>query len=253
MRPSLNKGFLTLPGAIVFAAALIAIALIWINRPAGNSASSNSNTPATAGTNSSIPDVTSKDHILGNPNAPVKLIEYSDLSCPYCKMFNPTMTEIMNAYGPTGKVAWIYRSFPLFKPIDGQIPHPNSLQQAEALECVAQLGGNKAFFAFEKKWFMDFPETAAGRPAADDRKIIDSTARDAGVDAVSFNECMAAGRYRTAIDTMYEDGLKAGINGTPLTILVTPSGNKIPLVGVQTYATLKTTIDTLLSNGTPTQ
>lgn len=243
-----TSGALSLPGAVIIAGALIAVALIWINRPADRGwtpKGQDNAVPQSAA--AGFAEVTAADHILGNPNAPIKLIEYSDLSCPYCKLFNPTLTQIMDIYGPTGKVAWVYRHFPLFKPINGEIPHPNSLMQSEALECVGQLGGNKAFFDFEKKWFDAFPTDGANRNAVLDRQVIDGIARDIGIDPASFDDCMSSSRFKDRIDKAYEDGLRAGISGTPFTVVITPSGNKIPLVGIQTYSTLKATIDTLIT------
>ncbi len=244
MNMTYKKGFLTLPAAVIVAGALIAVALIWINKPKKEAAQ----LTAPAVTNTTIAPVTAADHILGNPNAPVKLVEYSDLSCPFCKLFNPTMERVIAEYGPSGKVAWVYRQFPLFKSVNDIVPHPNSLAQAEALECAAQLGGNSAFFAFEKKWFSIFPEEAAGRPAAEDRRVIDAVAKDVGLDAASFKECLASGRFQPKIEKAYNEGLAAGITGTPYTVLITPSGTKIPFVGIQPYATLRTTIDALLTS-----
>src|SRR3989344_3323501 len=53
------------------------------------------------------------DHILGNPSALVKIIEYSDLECPFCARFHETMKQAMDEYGKDGKIAWVYRHFPL--------------------------------------------------------------------------------------------------------------------------------------------
>lgn len=247
MPKRLESGYLTLPAAIIIAGALIAGAIIWINKPpsSGPSTGRPSGDPQAASTG--IPAVTASDHILGNPNAPIKLVEYSDLSCPYCKLFNPALEQVMEAYGPTGKVAWVYRHFPLFRQVQGVIPHPNSLVQAEALECAAQLGGNAGFFRFEKIWFDAFPEDGAGRSAALDREAIRKTAEEAGLDAVSFNECLSSGRFKAKIEQAYDAGLKAGVTGTPLTIIITPSGNQIPLEGVQTFPMLKKVIDTLIT------
>ncbi len=246
--PRKTSGALSLASAVIIAGTLIAVALIWINRPSDRSQTPNDQgNTASQSAVAGFAEVTVADHILGNPNAPIKLIEYSDLSCPYCKLFNPTLTQIMDMYGPTGKVAWVYRHFPLFKPVNGEIPHPNSLMQSEALECAAQLGGNKAFFDFEKKWFDAFPTDGANRNAVLDRQVIDGIAREIGIDPVSFNDCMSTGRFKGKIDKAYEDGLRAGISGTPFTVVITPSGNKIPLIGIQTYSTLKATIDTLIT------
>lgn len=247
-----SSGSLSLPGAIIIAGALIAVALIWINKPANTNGLFNDRDNLTGGDSNAaartgIAPVTAADHILGNPNAPIKLIEYSDPSCPYCKLFNPTLEQIMDVYGPTGKVAWIYRHLPLFKPVNGEIPHPNSLMQSEAFECAGQLGGNTAFFAFEKKWFNVFPEDGAGRNATADKEQLMSIARNVGLDTPSFNECLSSGRFKDKIERAYDEGLVAGITGTPFTVMVTPSGNQIPLVGSQTYGVLKTTIDMLIT------
>ncbi len=85
--------------------------------------------------------VTSADHIQGDINAPVKVVEYSDLECPFCKRFHTTMQQVMKEYGKD-KVAWVFRQFPL-----SQL-HSKSPKEAEATECVAELGGNDAFWKF---------------------------------------------------------------------------------------------------------
>jgi protein-disulfide isomerase len=248
-----TRGSLSTSSAIIIAGALIAVALIWTHKPARSGAplvGTLSPTDQTLPENAGIAAVTASDHILGNPNAPIKLVEYSDLSCPYCREMNSSLVQLMAQYGPSGKVAWVYRSLPLLmKPIDNQgtIPHPNSGMQAQALECVAQLGGNTAFFDFEKQWFSTFPDGGELRNATIDRAAIDSLSKRVGVDPVSFNDCMASNRYTQKINDAYDAGIAAGITGTPTTYVFTPSGSKIPLIGVQPYATLKATIDTLMS------
>lgn len=238
----------TLPGAVIIAAAMIAIAIIWIHKPTSSpaSVSTTATVPQSQGT---IAPLSSSDHVFGNPQAPVKLIEYSDPSCPYCKEFNPTMIQIMSQYGPTGQVAWVYRQFPLYKPdADGNILHPNAGHQAEAFECAAALGGNAVFWKYQNEWFSVFPEDGADRTAAVDNQQIATVAQDVGLDAVSFNECLSSGRFTATIDQDYTAGINAGVTGTPYTVVVTPSGSDIPRPGAETYADLKTIIDTLLSS-----
>jgi len=238
---------MTLPGAIIVAGALVAMALIWISRPAAAPASvRGSGAPSAA---SSMAPITAADHILGNPNASIKLVEYSDPSCPYCKTFNPTMEAIMAGYGPGGRVAWVYRQFPLDRPDEnGDILHPNSGKEAAAFECAGALGGTTVFFAYEKRWFDVFPSDGASRSASDDEAQIAQTAKDVGLDPVSFNECLSSGRFNDKLDKSYADGLNAGITGTPYTVIITPSGTDIPLSGAISYTTLKTAIDTLISS-----
>ncbi|MEX2054393.1 MAG: thioredoxin domain-containing protein [Candidatus Colwellbacteria bacterium] len=91
----------------------------------------------------SLPDVravSADDHIRGDINASVKLIEYSDLECPYCKRFHPEVATIVDRYGLD--VAWVYRHLPL------ESIHPSARPLAEGSECVAELGGEDAFWEY---------------------------------------------------------------------------------------------------------
>ena len=242
-----NKSTISLPAAIMVAGTIIALAIIWINLPASHGSNDSTATGANPTNTTTMAPVTASDHILGNPAAPIKLIEYADPSCPYCQIFNPTMTQIMDQYGPTGKVAWVYRQFPLDKPgTDGQILHPNAGREAVALECAGALGGNTAFFAYEKKWFENFPQDGADRSVAADQAQIDQTAVALGLNKASFDSCLTSGRFDQQLAESYNDGLNAGITGTPYTIIITPSGTHLPIAGAISYTTLKNAIDALL-------
>jgi len=248
---------LNLSGAIIIAGALIAVAIIWTQKPASNA--SNPSADASKAIQNQLPQVTLSpitptDHIFGDPNAPVKIVEYSDPSCPYCQLFNPTMEQIIGEYGPTGQVAWIYRQFPLDKPdASGHILHPNSGRQAEALECAAGVGGNTVFWKYEKAWYDAFPQNGAQETSAVDDAQIAAAAKAAGLDAVSFNDCLTSGRFKTRVDDEYTSGINAGVSGTPYVIIITPSGTKIPLAGAESYSTLKNTIDALLTGNQQAQ
>lgn len=89
--------------------------------------------------------VTAKDHIAGNPQADLLIIEYSDPECPFCKRFHETMTQVMNEYGKQGKVAWVYRHFPL------DSIHSKARHEAEAMECAGEIGGNTKFWEYLNK------------------------------------------------------------------------------------------------------
>ena len=102
-------------------------------------------------TSFTLDPVTPADHILGNPNAEVFIVEYSDLECPFCKQFHKSMLEIMSEYGAEGKVAWVYRHFPL-----DQL-HSKARKEAEATECATELGGNDAFWEYTNKIFEITP------------------------------------------------------------------------------------------------
>lgn len=92
-----------------------------------------------------MPAVTAADHIKGSINAPVKIVEYSDLECPFCKMFHATLQEIISDPEYKDKVAWVYRHFPLTQ------LHSKAPKEAEATECAAEVGGNEGFWKFVDK------------------------------------------------------------------------------------------------------
>jgi protein-disulfide isomerase len=89
--------------------------------------------------------VTEKDHIAGNPQADLMIVEYSDPECPFCKRFHETMMQAMDEYGKQGKVAWVYRHFPL------DSIHSKARHEAEAVECAGELGGNEKFWEYLNK------------------------------------------------------------------------------------------------------
>jgi protein-disulfide isomerase len=84
-----------------------------------------------------LPPVDANDHLYGNPNAQVTIVEYSDFECPYCKAFQSTLKQTVD--GSNGNVNWVYRNWPL---------HQNSLQKLVAAECVAKLKGNDAYWQY---------------------------------------------------------------------------------------------------------
>ena len=181
------------------------------------------------------------DHIRGNPNAPVVIVEYSDFECPFCKGFHETMQRVIDEYGKDGKVAWVYRHFPL------EQLHSKAHGEAVASECAAAQGGNDAFWKFTNRFYEVTPSVTSQSPTGLDQKKLPEIAKFAGLDAVGFNECLSSGRFKEKVDKQFTDGINAGVTGTPYSIIITPSGTKIPLVGAVSYATLKSTIDTLIS------
>lgn len=80
------------------------------------------------------------EHIRGNADAPIKLVEYSDFECPFCTRFHNEAKTLVDQYGD--QVAWVYRHLPLTS------LHPNAVALAEVSECVAEIAGNDAFWEY---------------------------------------------------------------------------------------------------------
>jgi len=226
------KSQFILPITIVVAGLLIAGAVFFVGK-SGTSAPTANNGQEQA-INFRAADAT--DHILGNPNATVKVIEYADLECPYCKVFHTTMHQVMDYYGQSGNVAWVYRPFPL-----GQI-HSKAPKEAEAAECAADQGGSQAFFAYVDKVYAVTPS----------ENNLDLTqlpvfAKDIGLNVDTFNSCLSSGKFAQKVQDSYNEAIKAGGNGTPY-ILITKQGSTdaIPLSGAQPYDSMRAAIDAVL-------
>jgi len=226
----MEKNNLTIPIAIIVAGALVAGALFFAGRAAAPA-----QTGTEAGAEQNVPPVTADDHILGNPDAPVVVIEYSDIECPFCKQFHVTMQQIMDEYGKDGKVAWVYRQFPL-----AQL-HPNAPRLAEASECVAELAGNSAFWNFLDGVFAVAPVNVLF-PL--DR--LNEVATQAGVDQTAFTQCLDSGRNQSIVENQFNDAIATGGQGTPHNIII--AGDQIiAMPGAQPYSTVKQVIDSLLA------
>lgn len=239
------KSALNIPVAIIVAGALIAGAVIFTKSPV-QAPTADQRLPRQD--NIELRPVTKDDHILGNPNAPVKIVEYSDTSCPFCKSFHSTMRKVMEEYGKTGQVAWVYRHFPLDKPRpDGSILHPNANYEAQALECAAELGGNDGFWAYTNRLYEVTPSVTGQSPEGLDRAELPKIAEAVGLNKTTFSNCLASGKYAEKVEADYVSGINAGVAGTPFSFLVSDKAeNSVPLNGAQPYQSVKSAVDLLL-------
>ncbi len=181
-----------------------------------------------------IKPVSDEDHIRGNKDAKVVLVEYSDLECPYCKQFHPTMQEILKTYGD--KVSWVYRHYPLEF-------HQNAQKEAEASECVNELGGNDKFWIYVDKMFEK--TTSNGTGFALDK--LGPLAADVGVDQQQFQVCLDSNKYEKHVKDEMADGASAGVDGTPATFIVPVKGGVKMVSGAQPISAFKIVIDEALS------
>lgn len=180
-----------------------------------------------------LPPVTDEDHIRGSKDAEIVLVEYSDLECPFCKTFHPTVQQIVEEYD--GKVAWVYRHYPLSF-------HANAQKQAEASECAAELGGNDAFWQFVDAVFERTESNGTGFALSD----LGPLAAELGLDQQAFQQCLDSGKYEKRVKDDMAGGAETGITGTPGTIIVTKDGKKDLINGAISFEDAKTQIDSLL-------
>ncbi len=241
MEPQTNKlQSLMIPLAIVIGFGLIAAAIYMTGatNPLATGTTDTENQVVEAeGDLANITPVSDADHIRGNPNAPIVFVEYSDYDCPFCKNFHETMKRIMEEYGADGRVAWVYRHFPL------QELHPSAPRIAEASECVAKLGGNTAFWTFSDLVFGE-----RGTNELTDTSRLPEFATSAGVDAAAFNTCLENGETRSLVEEDFNNAIAIGGRGTPHTIVLVGEEQGV-INGAQPYATVRQIVENLLSQG----
>jgi protein-disulfide isomerase len=218
-----------LPIAVVVAGALIAGAIYFGgSSPSGTETRGNQNTDTVE-----IEDVSSKDHIIGSPDAKVVIIEYSDTECPFCKIFHSTVSQVMDEYKGQS-VAWVYRHFPI------EELHTRAPKEAEATECAAEQGGNNAFWSYLNKIFA----TTSSNDTLDPQEL-PRIAESIGLNVSAFNQCLESNKYADKIKKDVEAAYNAGAQGTPYTVVVSGKKKSI-IVGAQDYNTVKSVIDPLL-------
>lgn len=177
------------------------------------------------------------DHVRGNPNAPVTLIEYSDFECPFCKRFHATLKQVVDE--SKGQVKWVYRHFPL-----DQLHPVKARKEAVAAECAAELGGNEAFWKFADRFY----ELTPSNNQTDLDRVLPQIAREIGLDAAQLASCLASGRHEQRVEADYRNAVATGGNGTPWSIVVSKSGRAYPLSGAQPHAAVKQLVELALQD-----
>lgn len=238
-----DKKQLITPIAIILAGALIAFGLYTAgNANTGSNTSKDILKGALGADAPVIAEVTKADHIRGSIDAKVVIIEYSDIECPFCKVYHETMKKIFNEYEKDNKVAWVYRHFPL------EQLHKNAQKEAEATECAAELGGEEMFW----KYIDELYATTKSNDGLD-LSTLPAIGAKLGLDKEKMKACIDSGKYTQKIKESIAAGVKAGAAGTPYTVIQF-KGENIPLVneegkglGALPYNVMKKIIDNMLA------
>ena len=218
------KSSLSIPIAIALGGIIVAAA-VYATTPRNQADSSN---PAL------VRPVGVGDHIYGNPAAPVKIVEYSDFDCSYCKGFDGVLRQVIADSGADGKVAWVFRYFPLVE------IHPDAFKDALAAECAAQVGGNDGFWRFTQELFDNQPA---------DPNRFGAYASAAGIPGNAFATC-----YATASSTLSgrvnadrQNALDMGVTGTPYSVILAPGKAPVAMSGAYPYDAVKALVEQALA------
>jgi protein-disulfide isomerase len=182
----------------VVAVAAIAAGVIYGTRP--SSPGPVPQAAAQTADKASLLNVQPTDHVLGDPKAPVTMIEYASFTCPHCAHFSVAiLPEVKKKWVDTGKVKLIYRDFPLDQ---------TALKAAQIAECAGKdkyFGVIDVIFATQQKW------ATASDPIAELGKLL----RIAGMDDAAIKTCLANDAIANAVVADYRGGETLGVNSTP--------------------------------------
>ncbi len=159
------------------------------------------------------PKVRPTDHIRGDQNAKITVIEYADFQCPFCAEFHTSMRTLLKET----KVTWVYRHFPIER------NHPLAWRAAEASECAG-----------EQRHFWEYADALFDKQKDLAEKALAEIATAVGLDSSGFGKCLISQKFRSVILTDYNDGVGRKITGTP-TFYV----NRKRFVGSVPYEDLK--------------
>jgi protein-disulfide isomerase len=249
MRPSNNANFVLIIGALLLLGVGFFVGSLWKENTllkAGNLPAIP--TVAQEGIQPEAPQQPSKgvasvddDPVLGDKNAPVTIVEFSDYECPFCKRhFDETLPQLIKNYVDTGKAKIVFRDFPL------SFHDPMATKEAIAANCAGKQGGDTAYYTYHDEIFTRTKSNGNGLSEAD----LTTIATDLGLNLSSFNTCLLDPVQANEVKKDIADGTAAGASGTPTFVIGrSNSSGEIDgdlVVGAQPYGAFQAIIDPLL-------
>ncbi len=249
-----NKNLLIICATIVLVCLIVAVAVLSSSKSANTNTGNNPPSPnPTSVVKVSVDD----DPVLGDKNAPLTMIEFSDYECPFCKRhFDQVYSEIKRDYIDTGKVKLVYRDFIA-------VPGHNPLATSEAMaaECSREQGsdaskagsaglpvsGNEIYFKYHDEIFKRTISNGNGMAVSQ----LGVIAKDLGLNVATFKQCLDSNKFKDEVNKDITDARAAGVNGTPSFFVgkSTQSGviDGTMIVGAQPFSAFKAVIDTQLA------
>jgi len=171
--------------------------------------------------------------ILGNPNAPITMIEFGDYQCTFCnKFFHETENPIITNYIKTGKVKVLFKDFIIL----GQ----DSRNAANAAHCA---NDQKLFWEYHSMLYNNWAGENTGWA---DLAHLHEFANTLGLDMDVFSTCMSDLKWNELVNLSSKDGQKLGVSGTPTFFVIDQNNDVIKIVGAQHYDVFKQIFDSVL-------
>jgi protein-disulfide isomerase len=175
---------------------------------------------------------------VGDPNAPIKIEEYSDFQCPYCRIFFENTEEaLMQSYVANGTVYFVYKSF-------GSFIGAESGAAAEAAYCAGDQG---KFWEMHDTIFVN--QTGENVGAYTDRRL-NAFAEQIGLNMDEFSSCFNSNKYADLVEQDSKDGILANIRATPSFVMTyTVNGETVTRVieGAQPFTAFQEEIEAALA------
>ena len=169
--------------------------------------------------------------ILGNPDAPIMLIEFGDYQCSFCKRhFDQTHDLIMKNYVETNKVKILFKDMIV-------TPGEDSIHAAHAAHCAQD---QSMFWEYHYMLYNNWEGENTGWITL---SILKKFAQNIGLDMNEFSKCMSDGKWIELINASGQDARILGITGTPSFFLIVPENEIVKIHGAQPYSTFKQTFD----------
>lgn len=136
------------------------------------------------------------DHIQGDKNAPITLVEYGDYQCPYCRLAYPVLRRVQKHYGK--RLRFVFRNFPLIE------IHSHALAAAMTAEFAA---GNNKFWEmhdmlYENQEALEMPDLLSYVEAL-------------GLSEADFHRAIENATFGNKIENDFQGGVRSGVDGTP--------------------------------------
>ena len=171
--------------------------------------------------------------ILGNPNAPITMVEFGDYQCTFCsKFFHETENSIITNYIKTGKVKILFKDYIIL----GQ----DSMNAANAAHCA---NDQKLFWEYHSMLYNNWAGEDTGWA---DLAHLHEFANTLGLDMDVFSACMSDLKWNELVNLSSIDGQKLGVTGTPTFFVIDQNNDVIKIVGAQHYDVFKEVFDSVL-------
>ncbi len=173
--------------------------------------------------------------ILGDPNAPITLVEFGDYQCHYCNVFFQTIEDdIIKNYVKTGKVKMIFKDY--------NIIGPDSINASHGAHCANEQG---VFWEYHDILYSNWTGENNGWASARNLTIF---AEEVNADMDKWTQCMNEKSHSITINESNNDARTLELTGTPAFFVINSEGKVSKLFGAQPFEVFKKIFDKELEN-----